>query len=126
MMGEGKTRYLSVAVLVALLPAIGFAQGAGVVTGVVQNGEGQPLQGVDVKLIKAGQETNQQQSSDAQGNFRFNGLATGVYIATASREGFAEVTCPGVRVMSGLTRGLSIKLMPADGEQPSSCEAVAQ
>jgi hypothetical protein len=28
--------------------------------------------------------------------------------------------------MTGLTRRLTIKLMPAKGEQPSSCEAVAE
>ncbi len=132
MMGVGKSRCLSmaaVAVLVALLSVLGgpaFAQGAGEVTGRVRNGDGQPLEGVEVRLIKAGQEANQQQTSDAQGNFRFDRLASGVYIAAASREGYAEVTCPGVRIVSGLARSLSIKLMPAEGEQPSSCEAVTQ
>jgi carboxypeptidase family protein len=127
-MGEGRSRNFCFAVLFALLPAIGspaLAQ-SGEVDGQVQDGQGQPLQGVEVKLFKAGQGTSVQQTSDAQGNFRFNGLASGVYIAAASREGYAEVTCPGVRVMAGLTRRLAIKLMPAKGEQPSSCEAVVE
>lgn len=128
MIGEGTFRFLSVAALVALLSATGrpvLAQ-AGEVDGHVQDSQGQPLQGVTVKLLKAGKGANQQQASDAQGNFRFSGLASGVYIAAASHEGYAEVTCPGVRVMAGLTRRLAIKLMPAEGEQPSSCEAVVE
>ncbi|HEV8578421.1 MAG TPA: carboxypeptidase-like regulatory domain-containing protein [Thermoanaerobaculia bacterium] len=127
-MGQFRCRSLAAAVLLAILAAFGgqlLAQGAGEVDGHIQDAQGQPLQGVSVKLLKAGKEANQQQTSDAQGNFRFNGLATGVYIAAASRDGYAEVTCPGVRVMSGLTRRLAIKLMPAEGEQPSTCEAVS-
>lgn len=127
MMGDTRSRLLTVAFLAALAAAAGaaaFAQGAGEVEGQVRDAQGQPLQGVGVKLLKAGKEANQQQASDAQGNFRFNGLASGVYIVAASHDGYAEVTCPGVRVMSGLTRRLAIKLMPAGGEQPSSCEAV--
>lgn len=128
-MGETRSRLLAVALLVALPPAAGgpvLAQGAGEVDGHVQDAQGQPLQGVSVKLVKAGKAANQQQTSDAQGNFRFDGLASGVYIAEASHDGYAEVTCPGVRVMSGLSRRLAIKLMPAAGEQPSSCEAVVE
>ena len=129
MMGETRSRFLAAALQVALFSAVGgpvFAQGAGEVDGHVQDGQGQPLQGVSVKLVKTGKPANQQQTSDAQGNFRFNGLASGVYIAEASHDGFGEVTCPGVRVMAGLTRRLAIKLMPAEGGQPSSCEAVVE
>ena len=128
-MGETRSRFLAAALVAALAPVIGgpvAAQGSGEVGGHVQDGQGQPLQGVSVKLVKAGKAANQQQTSDAQGNFRFNGLASGVYIAEASHDGFGEVTCPGVRVMAGLTRRLAIKLMPANGEQPSSCKAVVE
>jgi carboxypeptidase family protein len=128
-MAEARSRFLAVTVLAAWLPALGgpaLAQGSGEVDGHVQDEEGQSLAGVSVKLLKAGKGASQQQTSDAQGDFHFTGLASGVYIAAASREGYAEVTCPGVRVMSGLTRRLAIKLMPAEGEQPSSCEAVVE
>jgi Carboxypeptidase regulatory-like domain len=129
MMGETRSRFPAAALLVALLAVTGgpvLAQGEGEVDGHVQDAQGQPLQGVSVKLVKTGKAANHQQTSDAQGNFRFNGLASGVYIAEVSHDGYGEVTCPGVRVMSGLTRRLAIKLMPAAGEQPSSCEAVAE
>ena len=125
-MAEARSPFLAVAVLGALLGGPVLAQGSGEVDGHVQDGQGQPLQGVSVKLLKAGQETNPEQTSDAQGHFRFNGLASGIYVAAASRDGYAEVTCPGVRVMSGVTRRLAIKLMPAEGGQPSICEAVVE
>jgi len=125
-MGEARCCFLAVAVLMALPSAIGgpaLAQGAGEVDGHVQDAQGQPLQGVGVKLIKTGKEASQQQTSDANGNFQFGSLASGVYIALASLDGFDPVTCPGVRIFSGLTRRVEIKLMPAEGEKPSSCES---
>ncbi len=127
-MSAAGSRFLAVTLLAAWLPAPGvpaLAQGAGEVDGHVQDTQGQPLPGVSVKLLKAGKAANQQ-TSDGQGDFRFKGLASGVYAAAASRDGYAEVTCPGVRVMAGLTRHVAIKLMPAKGEQPSSCETVAE
>lgn len=127
-MGERTSRLLSVAVLAALLSASGrpvLAQAAEV-DGQVQDAQGQPLEGVSVKLLKAGKAASLQQTSDAQGNFRFEGLASGVYVAAASMDGFSPVTCPGVRVLSGLTRRLAIKMMKAEGEKPSSCEAVVE
>ena len=54
---------------------------------------------------------------------RIGGLAGGVYIATVTPEGYAEVTCPGVRVV-GQSRQLEIRLMPKDGPEPSSCKVV--
>jgi hypothetical protein len=128
-MSVAGSRFLAVTLFAAWLPASGgpaLAQGSGEVDGHVQDTQGQPLPGVSVKLLKAGKAANQQQTSDGQGDFRFKGLASGVYIAAASRDGYGEVTCPGVRVMAGLTRRVAIKLMPAKGEQPSSCQAVAE
>jgi hypothetical protein len=127
-MSAAGSRFLAVILLAAWLPAPGgpaLAQGAGEVDGHVQDTQGQPLPGVSVKLLKAGKGANQQQTSDGQGDFRFKGLVSGVYIAAASRDGYGEVTCPGVRVVAGLTRRLSIKLVPAKGE-PSSCEIVVE
>jgi len=127
-MAEARSHYFAAVLLTVLLPAAAgpaLAQGAGEVEGHVQDAQGQPLQGVNIKLVKTGKPANHQQTSDDQGNFRFSGLASGVYIAEASRDGYGDVTCPGVRVMAGLPRSLAIKLMPAGGDKPSSCEAVA-
>jgi hypothetical protein len=73
--------------------------------------------------MKAGGQS-QQKAADAEGKVHFNGLAGGVYIATAAPEGYAAVTCPGVRVV-GQARQLEIRLMPVDGPEPSSCKVVA-
>ena len=110
-----------VAAFLFLTPVAARAQGAGVVTGHVQDAQGQPLQGVAVVLLKAGKEIPSQ-TSGADGNFRFADLGSGVYSASASLEGYAPVNCPGVRIVA-LERHFAIKLMPAtEGGPPSTCE----
>lgn len=113
-----------VAAFLSLIPVSARAQGAGVVTGHVQDGQGQSLQGVTVTLLKPGKETPSQ-TSGADGNFRFADLGSGVYSASASMEGFAQANCPGVRIVASLERHFLIKLMPAtEGGPPSTCEIV--
>ena len=111
-----------VAAFLSLVSASARAQGAGVVTGSVQDAQGQALQGVSVTLLKAGKEIPPQ-TSGADGNFRFADLGSGVYSASASMEGFAPVNCPGVRIVVSFERHFTIKLMPAsEGGPPSTCE----
>lgn len=106
------------------LPAA--AQDTGLITGHIQDGQGQSLEGVAVKLMRAGKPDVQEKVSDAEGNFQFGDLSGGVYIATLVKEGYAPVTCPGLRIV-GLTRQLQVILAPAGGEPGSSCkEASAQ
>lgn len=105
------------------LPAA--AQDTGVITGHIQDAQGQSLEGVAVKLMRAGKPDVQEKASDAEGNFQFGDLSGGVYIATLAKEGFAPVTCPGLRIV-GLTRQLQVTLAPAGGEPGSSCKAAAQ
>lgn len=124
MAGDPRARRLFIAgvAFLSLISASARAQGAGVVTGHIQDSQGQPLQGVEVKLLKAGQEIPPK-TSGADGNFRFADLGSGVYSASASLEGFAPVNCPGVRIVASLERHFTIKLMPAaEGGPPSTCE----
>jgi hypothetical protein len=130
MKGKGRFRFhlLGMIAIVLLwgtgLPAT--AQEAGSITGHIQDGQGQALEGVAVKLMRAGKPDVQEKASDAQGNFQFGDLSGGVYIATLAKEGYAPVTCPGLRIV-GLSRQLQITLAPAGGEPASSCkEAAAQ
>jgi hypothetical protein len=111
--------WLVAGALLAILAGSAAAQSPGGVTGHVQNGDGQSLPGAAVKLLHAGKDAKQQ-VSDAEGNFRFEGLDFGVYTAAASMEGYSSVTCPGARILPGQTRYYEIKLMPEGGE-PSSC-----
>jgi len=107
-----------------LVPAVPAAAQSGVVTGHVQDAQGQPLQGVAVTLLKAGKKIPPQTSA-ADGNFSFADLASGVYSASATLDGYAPVNCPGVRIVAGLSRHFEIKLMPAaEGGPPSTCAAV--
>jgi hypothetical protein len=112
--------------LLAVLATAGATHAAGgTVEGQVQDAQGKPLPGVAVALLGAGGKGNQNQTTDAQGNFHFEGLTSGVYTVTATLEGYAPVTCPGSRLLSGLTRRLEIKLAPTGGAA-SSCAPAAE
>jgi len=125
MAGDSRARRLFAAgalVFLSLVPVSVLAQGEGVVTGHVQDAQGQAVQGVAVKLLKAGTESPQQ-TTGADGNFRFNSLVSGVYSVSAALEGFATANCPGVRIVASLERHFVIKLAPAaEGGPPSTCE----
>jgi Carboxypeptidase regulatory-like domain len=97
---------------------------SGTVTGHVKDAQGQPVAGVAVALLKAGK-VIPQQTAGADGNVRFGDLASGVYSASASLEGYAPVDCPGVRIIAGQTRHLEITLSAAsEGGPPSTCAIV--
>ncbi len=126
-MSEVRCRCLPILLAAALLAAIAgpaFAAGDGEVDGVVQDAQGKPLPGVEVSLLKAGDSAGHKQTSGADGSFKFDSLASGVYIASATLEGYAPVTCRGVRLVAGQARRLEVKLQPASGTEPSSCTAV--
>ena len=125
MSSEGRFRFplLSVAVLALLAGAgPGAAQSNGDVRAQAMDAQGSPIAGIQITLIKAGGQS-QKKAADAEGKVQFDGLAGGVYIVTAAPDGYAEVTCPGVRVV-GQSRQLEIRLMPKDGTEPSSCKVV--
>jgi hypothetical protein len=122
-MGKGRFGFPLLAATVAALSMIGgpaASQLSGDIKGHIRDAQGQALPGAAVKLLQAGKGEPREQVSDAEGNFHFEGLASGVYIATVALEGFAPVTCPGARVV-GTTRELQVTLAPAGGEQASSC-----
>ena len=110
------------AVTIAVLAVSGGPLSAqeGDIRGHIQDSQGKALAGVTVKLLQAGKKETQEKASDAEGNFLFEGLAGGVYIAAVSMDGYEPVTCPGVRIV-GVTRQLQATLMPAGGAQASSC-----
>jgi uncharacterized surface anchored protein len=124
MSSEGRFRFSLLAAALALLAgaAPGAAQSKGDVSAQVLDGQGGPLAGIQITLMKAGGQS-QQKAADAEGKVLFNELAGGVYIVTAAPDGYAEVTCPGVRVV-GQSRQVEIRLLPKDGTEPSSCKVV--
>jgi carboxypeptidase family protein len=115
--------HLSLVACAALLstspPAL--AQG-GEITGRVLDAQGQPLKGVEVTLLHAGDKNPRKITSDDQGAFRFGELPSGVYSVAAALDGYSEVTCPGFRLMTGLSRAFEIRMTPAEGGQSSTCK----
>ena len=93
------------------------------VDGQITDGQSKPMPGVAVTMLKAGEEKPKSQLSGADGSFKFDTLPSGVYIAAAAMDGFAPVTCRGIRLVAGQSRRLEIKLMPTGGE-PSTCNSV--
>ncbi|MEA2604659.1 MAG: Carboxypeptidase regulatory-like domain [Acidobacteriota bacterium] len=126
-MAEVRSRCLSILLIAVILAAIAgsaLAAADGEVDGLVQDAQGKPLPGVEVALLKAGEASGHKKVSSADGGFKFDALVSGVYIASATLEGYAPITCRGIRLVAGQARRLEIKLLPAGGEQPSSCAAV--
>ncbi|HEX9941330.1 MAG TPA: carboxypeptidase-like regulatory domain-containing protein [Thermoanaerobaculia bacterium] len=121
MVGKGRLLPLSIVAFAALLwpgsPAL--AQG-GEITGHVVDGQGQSMKGVELTLLHAGDKSPRKQTSDTDGNFRFDRLASGVYSVSAALEGYSPVTCPGFRLITGLSRGFAIQMMPEGGQ--STCK----
>lgn len=94
---------------------------SGDLRGKIVDAEQKAVPGATVTLLQAGKPDSREQASDAGGGFAFKDLTSGVYIATIALEGYAPVTCPGVRVVSG-ARQLQVTLVPAGGEAVSSCQ----
>jgi hypothetical protein len=97
----------------------------GEVDGVVLDAQGKPMAGAAVTMLKAGEDKPKSAVSGADGSFKFDTLAPGVYIGAAAMDGFAPVTCRGMRLVAGQTRRLEIKLM-ANGGGDSTCNPVEQ
>ena len=120
-MGKGRLYHLSVATIAVLVCVSGsvLAQSNGEITGRVLDAQGQPLQGIEIKLHRTGKE-GQNQTSGADGNFRFEKLGLGIYSVTSAPEGYAPAACPGFRLLPGVTKQFEIRLGPAEGDQGSS------
>ncbi len=133
-MAEVRFRSISLVVTVAavlaaaIVPAAARLEAAapkvappsGEVVGLVLDGQGKPLAGAAVTMLKAGEDKPKSAVSGADGSFKFDALPSGVFIAAASMEGYAPVTCRGIRLVAGQSRRLEFKLMAAGGDA-STC-----
>jgi Carboxypeptidase regulatory-like domain len=127
MRAEARLNRLFATVVAALLWTSGsaIAQSQSDVTGHVLDAQGQPLQGIEIKLHQIGGKEGQKQASGADGAFRFEKLGFGTYSVTAAPEGYAPAACPGFRLLPGTTKQFEIRLAPAEGDQTSSCADAA-
>jgi len=120
-----RSRALFLALSLLAFPAsTALAVGGAVVEGQVQDPQGKPVAGAAVTLLAGGGKASKNQTTDAQGSFHFEDLTSGVYTVTAALDGYAPVTCPGSRLLSGLTRRLEIKLAVTGGT--STCAPAAE
>jgi outer membrane receptor protein involved in Fe transport len=81
----------------------------GVVEGTVRDAAGAALTGARVYLIDPHQSLVSTTETDAQGHFRFAGVAVGTYVVRVARKDFASRRVP-VEVTSGSTPSLEITL----------------
>ena len=104
-----------VAVAALLLLVVGgtaFAQlQTGNLYGTVTDDKGASLPGVTVTLT--GQGAPQVQVTNAQGQFRFLGLAPGSYDLKAELEGFSTIDYPNIVINIGRNTSIEVKLSPA-------------
>src|SRR3954454_328773 len=103
-----------VAVAALLLLAVGgtaFAQlQTGNLYGTVTDDKGAALPGVTVTL--SGQGAPQVQVTNAQGQFRFLGLAPGSYDLKAELEGFSTIAYPNNVITIARNTSIEVKLSP--------------
>jgi hypothetical protein len=103
---------LVVAAAMLLVAAGAFAQNTtGNVFGTVTDDQGAPLPGVNVTISGVGAPLSQ--VTDAQGQFRFPGLAIGTYKIDATLEGFSTVEFPAISVSANQNRTLQVQMSAA-------------
>ena len=87
---------LFAAVLVAaLMPAVGLAQTAGTVAGVVRDSLGGAIPGATVRVINEATGVAQEAVSDAEGRYRVDDLVPGQYRVEATLDGFESAVSRG-------------------------------
>ncbi len=101
---------MAVTAILLLCPVILRAQDKVSVAGIVQNEEGEPLDGVSVVALNTRSKKSTGAVSDNKGLFSFSGLADGPYNFTFSYVGFAQQVLKGYTVKQGERISLMVKL----------------
>ena len=81
-----------------------------VLEGTVTDASGRVVAGATVKIVAGDTGLAQEKQTNADGYYRFPGLAVGTYTATASSTGFRTMVLTNVRVQVGQTRTLDVRL----------------
>ncbi|HET9211711.1 MAG TPA: TonB-dependent receptor, partial [Thermoanaerobaculia bacterium] len=102
--------YLAVLLPVLALPAPAQVQSGNIYGTVVSGGNKSALPGVTVTLKNGAEQT---QATDAQGKFRFLGLAPGSYDLNVEIQGFTPIEQKGVVVNIGRNTNVEVTLQPA-------------
>jgi len=100
------------ALLLLAVSGTAFAQlQTGNLYGTVTDEQGSALPGVTVTLVGGG--APQVQVTNAQGQFRFLGLAPGSYALKAELEGFSTIDYPNISINIGRNTNIEVKLSAA-------------
>ena len=81
-----------------------------VLEGTVTDPSGRVVPGATVRIVAGDTGLTQAKQTNADGYYRFPGLAVGTYSATASSTGFRTTVLTNVRVQVGQTRTLDVRL----------------
>ena len=95
---------------VLFVPAVSQAQFRASVQGNVLDPSGAVVPNATVTLINSETGRQQQSHSNDDGFYVFNGLAPGLYTATAEKAGFRKLTLEAIRVEAEQVRGLNLQL----------------
>lgn len=100
------------------LQAVAFASG-GTISGKVTNPVGQPVAEAAVTVVDAKSGKTVQGKTDAEGNYRFEGLPAGNYIVMVQAKGFAEFKAAPVQLGESESESVDAQL-----EIPGTTESV--
>ena len=103
--------YLTLLLLSLAVPALAQVQSGNVYGTVANADDNSPMPGVTVELSGNGASTVA--VTDAQGKFRFLGLAPGSYTVKSELEGYSPVEQTGITVNIGRNTSLEMKIQPA-------------
>src|SRR4051794_7575404 len=111
---SNRALFLAVLLLSLAVPALAQVQSGNVYGTVASAADNSAMPGVTVQLSGNGATTLA--VTDAQGKFRFLGLAPGSYEVKTELEGYSPIEQTGITVNIGRNTTLEMKLQPAMGE----------
>lgn len=107
---------LLISVLLISLPLVVAYSAGGTIEGKVMDPKGAGIAGATVTITDSATNQSITVQSDAQGQFKAEGLAGGIYSLTVSAKGFSGAVKNSVKVVDGTTVQADIKLSIAEVE----------
>src|SRR5437870_1214492 len=106
------SRFLSVAVLAAVLYAVPSDAQTGRISGVVRDAGGVAMSGAAVRATNQRTGASSRTTTAADGSYTISDVAPGAYIVSASLPGVRSVPRKDVQVAAGATVSLDLVLQP--------------
>jgi hypothetical protein len=100
-----------------------FAQFGASLQGTVQDQSGAVISGATVTLTQAGNQTPRNQTSSAEGFYRFSELPPGSYTVVVSAANFKSSTSNNVAIAAETPRSLDVKLTPGGASETVTVNA---